>query len=287
MDTNTLKQRARAFDYLFDAVVVTDLEGIIIDWNKGSENLYGYTKKEVIGKPVNILHVPEDIEHVTAEVIASVEKQGKWTGEVRMLHKDGHIGWIESMCVPIFDDNQQIIGALGVNRDITDRMNKLAQLEKLAHYDQLTEIPNRYLLFDRIKHLISRSRREQASFALLYIDLDNFKAFNDTRGHAYGDQVLVEVVNRIKQTIRDSDTIARIGGDEFVILLEKVSNKDEIINIVNTITKPSNKTLTINGEELTISCSIGAAIYPDDGDTADALLAVADKAMYQCKRSLK
>ena len=287
MDTNTLKQRARAFDYLFDAVVVTDLEGIIIDWNKGSENLYGYTKKEVIGKPVNILHVPEDIEHVTAEVIASVEKQGKWTGEVRMLHKDGHIGWIESMCVPIFDDNQQIIGALGVNRDITDRMNKLAQLEKLAHYDQLTEIPNRYLLFDRIKHLISRSRREQASFALLYIDLDNFKAFNDTRGHAYGDQVLVEVVNRIKQTIRDSDTIARIGGDEFVILLEKVSNKDEIINIVNTITKPSNKTLTINGEELTISCSIGTAIYPDDGDTADALLAVADKAMYQCKRSLK
>ena len=98
MDLNILKQRAKAFDYLFDAVVVTDMYGVMIDWNKGSEVFYGYTKEEAVGQNVSILHLPEDTEHITAEVISAVEQFGKWTGEVRMLHKDGHIGWIESMC---------------------------------------------------------------------------------------------------------------------------------------------------------------------------------------------
>jgi diguanylate cyclase (GGDEF)-like protein/PAS domain S-box-containing protein len=287
MDSNTLKQRAKAFDYLFDAVVVTDAQGIITDWNKGSENLYGYSRNEVIGKPVSILHVPEDVQHITTKVLAAVEKHGKWSGEVRMLHKDGHIGWIESMCVPILDDSNKMVGALGINRDITSRMKKLEQLENLAHYDQLTKIPNRYLLLDRINHLISRSRRNKYSFALLYIDLDNFKDFNDTRGHAFGDQVLIEVVSRLEQTIRESDTIARMGGDEFVVLLENTSDKDEIAKIVDVLTNPENKPLKINNEEHAISCSIGVAIYPDDGVTTDALLAVADKAMYKCKQKLE
>jgi len=284
MDTDTLKQRARAFDYLFDAVVVTDVHGIITDWNKGSESLYGYSKKDVIGKPVDILHVPEDVEHITAEVIAAVEKHGKWSGEVRMMHKDGHIGWIESMCVPIFDDSNNMIGALGINRDITDRIKKVEQLEHLAHYDYLTKIPNRYLLLDRIKHLISRSKRDKSSFTLLYIDLNNFKDFNDTRGHAFGDQVLIAVASCLKKTIRDSDTIARIGGDEFVVLLENTSDKVEISKIVDALTKPANKPLIINNEEINMSYSIGIAIYPEDGVTTDALLAVADKAMYKCKK---
>ncbi len=133
MDSNILKQRARAFNYLFDAVVVTDVQGIITDWNKGSENLYGYSKEDVIGKPVSILHVPEDVEHVTSEVIASIEKYSRWSGEVRMLHKDGHIGWIESVCVPIIDDNNQMVGALGINRDITKSKNAEDALRESEH----------------------------------------------------------------------------------------------------------------------------------------------------------
>ena len=142
MDLNILNQRARAFDYLFDAVVVTDVQGIITDWNKGSENLYGYSKKEVIGKPVSILHVPEDVEHITSEVIASVEKHGKWSGEVRMLHKDGHIGWIESMCVPITDEGNQMVGALGINRDITKRKELENEKNELINslQDSLNEV---------------------------------------------------------------------------------------------------------------------------------------------------
>lgn len=284
MNLNILEQRAKAFDYLFDAVVVTDMEGVITDWNKGSKTLYGYSKEEAIGQPVNMLHVPEDTEHITASVISAVKESGKWSGEVRMLHKDGRIGWIESMCVPIFDENEQMVGALGINRDITDRKQESEHLHYLAHYDQLTEIPNRYLLIDRIGHLISQSERNKSSFALLYIDLDKFKAINDTKGHAFGDQVLKEVALRLKETIRKSDTVARIGGDEFVLLLESTSSKKKISAIADNLIKILNNTFDINGEEFEISCSIGVAIYPEQGNSTDALLAAADTAMYKAKR---
>ena len=283
MNSDTLKQRAKAFDYLFDAVVVTDLQGIITDWNKGSEALYGYSKEEAIGQPVNILHAPEDTDHITSEVISSVEKIGKWSGETRMLHKNGGVGWVESMCVPIYDSNNQMIGALGVNRDITDRIKETERLEHLAHYDHLTKIPNRYLLLDRVEHLIAQSKRNKSAFALLYIDLDKFKIINDTKGHAFGDQVLVETALRLKQAIRSSDTIARIGGDEFVLLLEKISNKNDVSTLIETLTKTLNKEFIIYDEKFEVSCSIGVAIYPDDGTTIDTLLATADTAMYKAK----
>ena len=220
MNVDILKLRAKAFDYLFDAVVVTDLQGIIIDWNKGSEALYGYSKGQVMGQAVNILHVPEDSADITSEVISTVADKGKWSGEIRMLHKDGHIGWVESMCVPIYDEEGQILGALGINRDITERKTETARLEHLAHYDQLTNVPNRYLLLDRLSHLITQSERNEYRFALLFIDIDKFKLINDTQGHIFGDQVLKEVAVRLSNAIRNSDTLARFGGDEFIILLE-------------------------------------------------------------------
>lgn len=283
MDVKTIKQRARAFDHLFDAVVVTDLYGIIIDWNTGSENLYGYSKEEVIGQPVCILHVPDDTEHITAEVLSAVEKHGKWSGEVRMLHKDGHIGWIESMCIPFFDEDNRMIGALGINRDITQRKNEAERLNHLAHYDYLTNIPNRYLLIDRVTHLIAQSKRNQNAFALLYIDLDKFKTINDTRGHSFGDLVLKEAARRLKHSVRDSDTVARIGGDEFVVLLEKISDSNDIATMIKILTESLTKPFIVNDEALPINCSIGAARYPDEGDTTDALLAAADRAMYKNK----
>lgn len=283
MNSKTLKQMTKAFDYIFDALVVTDLQGIITDWNKGSETLYGYSKEEAIGQPVNILHLPEDTDLITLEVISAVEKFGKWTGEVRMLHKKGHIGWIESLCVPIYDSNNQVVGALGVNRDITDRINETKRLEHLAHYDYLTKIPNRYLLFERVEHLIAQSERNMCTFALLYIDLDKFKLINDIKGHAFGDQVLIETALRFKQSIRNSDTVARIGGDEFVVLLEDITNITDVSIMVETIINTLNRPFIINYEELEISCSVGVSTYPYEGTTTDSLIAAADKAMYIAK----
>ena len=278
-----LKQRAKAFDYLFDAVVVTDPQGIITDWNKGSETLYGYSKEEAIGQPVNILHVPEDTDRITSEVISAIERFGKWSGEIRMLHKNGDVGWIESMCIPILDSNNQMTGALGINRDISDRIKETERLEHLAHYDQLTNIPNRYLLLDRLGHLIAQSKRNKSTFALLYIDLDEFKGVNDTKGHAFGDQVLVETALRLKQVIRNSDTVARIGGDEFVLVFENISNKNDVAILIESLIKTLSKEFVINDEKLEVSCSIGVAIYPDDGITTDTLLTAADMAMYKAK----
>lgn len=285
MNLDTLKQRAKAFDYLFDAVVVTDLQGVIIDWNKGSEELYGYSKNEAIGQPVNILHVPEDSEKITLEVISAVEKFGKWSGEIRMLHKNGDIGWIESMCVPIYADNEQMIGALGINRDITDRIKETKRLEQLAHYDYLTKIPNRFLLLDRIEHLIAQSERSKNHFALLFIDLDDFKVINDTKGHTFGDQVLVETASRLEKTIRKSDTVGRIGGDEFVLLLENISNKNDLSSMVETIANKLNEAFVFDDKQLQVSCSIGVAIYPEDGTTMDSLLTTADIDMYKTKKN--
>lgn len=283
MDSNILKQRAKAFDYLFDAVVVTDAEGIIIDWNIGSELLYGYTKEEAIGQPACIVHVPEDVDRITTEVIASVEKFGKWNAEVKYLHKDGHIGWLESMCVPIFDDNNQIIGALGINRDITVRIEETKRLHIRAHYDELTELPNRYLLLDRLKRLIECSESDKSKFTLFYIDLDNFKTINDTKGHAFGDKVLKEIASRLSQLIRKVDTIARIGGDEFILLLENMSDIDDISRIAETLIKDVSAPNNIEGVEVQISCSIGIVIYPENGTTIDTLLANADARMYKAK----
>lgn len=285
MELDTLAQRAKAFGYLFDAVVVTDLEGTIIDWNKGSEELYGYTKDEALGRPVNILHVPEDSDSVTSEVIEAVTTQGKWTGEIRMLHKSGNIGWIESMCVPLFDEEDRMIGALGVNRDITARREEAEQLKQLAHYDQLTKLPNRYMLFDRFRHLVEQSKRNNTMFALLFVDLDQFKSINDKNGHLFGDKILLEVASRIQSTVRASDTIARIGGDEFVLLIESIREQTSVTKVVDGLNKALSKAAFIDGVEQKLSCSIGVAVFPDDGRSTDDLLAVADKNMYKHKQA--
>jgi diguanylate cyclase (GGDEF)-like protein/PAS domain S-box-containing protein len=283
VNSDIQQQRANAFDYLFDAVVVTDMNGFISDWNKGSEVLYGYSKEEAIGQLVNMLHVPEDSARITSEVLSAVQSDGRWTGEIRMLHKDGHIGWIESMCIPFYSKSGEMEGALGINRDITQRKKEAERLQHLAYYDHLTNIPNRYLLLDRLKHLIAQSKRSNRTFALFFVDLDKFKRINDTKGHAFGDQVLVEVANILKRNIRSSDTVARFGGDEFVLLLEDIQNKKDASKMLETISSDVNKECIIQGEKFTLSCSIGVALYPFDGDTMERLIASADKAMYKMK----
>lgn len=287
MDRQILEQRARAFDHLFDAIVVTDMEGIIIDWNSGSEALYGYSKDEAIGQPVSILHVPKDVDHVTAEVISAVEKDGTWSGEVRMLHKNGQIGWIESMVVPLFDENNNMVGALGINRDISERMRDKEKLAYLAHYDQLTALPNRYLFLDRLDQMIKHAKRSDGNFALLYIDLDNYKSINDLLGHATGDLVLIKTGQTLKQSLRESDTIARLGGDEFVVLLDNIQNTEEVSTVAEYLVNELHQPCEIDGHAIQLSGSIGIAIYPTNGETADTLLSFADKAMYRAKNKGK
>lgn len=285
LNSERLLLRAKAFNYLFDAVVVTDAEGIITDWNKGSESLYGYTEEEAVGQPVGILHVPDDVEHITSEVLAAVAESGQWTGEVRMLHKDGSIGWIESMCIPLLDDEGHMVGALGINRDITERVIETERLRHLAQFDHLTQIPNRYLLLDRINHLIDQYERNQSAFTLLYFDLDHFKQINDKNGHSFGDKVLKTVASRISNGIRKSDMAARIGGDEFVVLLENSFQLESINKVVHSLSAALSEDMMIDDQVLNIHCSIGMATYPINGNNSDELLSHADIHMYQEKNA--
>lgn len=287
MNSERLLLRAKAFNYLFDAVVVTDAQGIITDWNKGSEALYGYSEEEAVGQPVGILHVPDDIDHTTSEVLAAVAEFGQWTGEVRMLHKDGSIGWIESMCIPLLDDENQMVGALGINRDITARINETERLRHLAQYDHLTQIPNRYLLLDRISHLIDQYDRNKNAFTLLFFDLDGFKQINDQHGHSFGDKVLKEIGGRISHSIRKSDMAARIGGDEFVLLLENTFKKSDIEQVIQNLSSSLHENMIIGSKSLNVRCSIGCATYPTNGNNSDELLSYADLDMYRTKKSHK
>lgn len=283
MDLKILEHRAKAFDHLFDAVVVTDAEGIITDWNIGSELLYGYTKEEAIGQPARIVHVPEDVDRITTLILSSVEKFGKWNGEVRYLHKDGHVGWLESMCVPILDDNNQMIGALGINRDITARVEETKRLQYQAHYDALTKLPNRTLFFDRLAKTLAISKRKKHAFALLFIDLDYFKSINDKYGHDIGDQLLVEVSRKLQSCIREADTVARISGDEFVILLTEIASNDEPGIMAKRIIDILSKPIQVKGHTCHIGASIGISLYPEHSSDMDELLVLADKAMYEVK----
>ena len=284
LEIDQLKLRAKAFDHILDAVVVTDAQGIITDWNSGSEKLYGYTKSEAVGQTVSMLHVPEDTDHITAEVLAAVAQKGEWTGEVRMLRKDGSIGWIESMCIPIMDDNNQMVGALGINRDISKRVYETEQLRYHARFDHLTNIPNRYSLIDRIDHLINQYERNQNAFSLLFFDLDKFKQINDTHGHTFGDLVLKEVAARISKCIRKTDMVARLGGDEFILLFENTYRKKDIQATIDHLTSDLARDMNLDGKTLNINCSIGFAIFPNDGATSDELLAHADAGMYSSKK---
>ena len=225
----------------------------------------------------------EEREIIAAKVISAVQEHGKWSGEVRMVRKNGTTGWIESMCVPVFDENNEIQGAIGINRDITEQKNEKERLQHLANYDQLTEIPNRFLLLDRAEHLISQSARDRHIFALLFIDVDKFKVFNDTKGHSFGDQVLKQIALRLKQSIRNSDTVARFGGDEFVVLLENIASRADASTIVEILIKQLEADFAIDDATIKVECSAGIAIYPEDGITTDALLAIADKNMYKTK----
>ncbi len=284
MKPDRLLLRAKAFNYLFDAIVVTDTQGIITDWNKGSELLYGYSEEEAIGQAVSILHVPDDVDRITREVLAAVEESGSWTGEIRMLHKNGSIGWIESACIPILNDAEEMIGALGINRDISDRIYETERLRQMAQYDFLTQLPNRFLLLHRIAHLINQYERNQHAFTLLYVDLDRFKLINDTHGHSFGDNVLKEVADRISDCIRKSDMVARIGGDEFVILLENTFKNLDISQVINNISTALHETINIDQISINISGSIGYATYPMNGNNSDELLSHADFKMYKNKQ---
>ncbi len=185
---------------------------------------------------------------------------------------------------PLRDDAGAIIGTMGVALDVSERKAAEDRLAFLAHHDALTGLPNRILLMDRLAQSIARVRRRGRCSALLFIDVDHFKSVNDTRGHAVGDELLKSIAGRLTAAIRPGDTVARLGGDEFIVALDDVAHEDDVASVASRVLSAFALPFDLGGDLLPVTCSIGASLFPRDGETAEALIQGADSAMYAAKQ---
>jgi diguanylate cyclase (GGDEF)-like protein/PAS domain S-box-containing protein len=207
---------------------------------------------------------------------------------MRQERPDGSQGWIRLNAHPILDqETGRLLGAVTSTADVTDTVEQEQRLERLAHYDALTQLPNRVLLADRMRQTLARSQRTHEAFAVGIMDLDGFKPVNDTYGHKAGDQVLREVAGRLMALVREEDTVARMGGDEFALLLGGFVTTQDCETVLQRILNSVAAPYLVNGEVVRISTSIGATLYPDDRSDPDKLLRHADQAMYQAKQDGK
>jgi diguanylate cyclase (GGDEF)-like protein/PAS domain S-box-containing protein len=197
---------------------------------------------------------------------------------------NGRANWTLTTKLPLHDEAGKVIGLVGVTREINEMRQTEVALQHLATHDALTDLPNRFLLVDRLNQLLSRAHRSNTAFAVLFMDIDRFKDVNDSRGHEVGDLLLRAVAQRLATSVRASDTVARMGGDEFVILLETVRASDEADTVALKVAETVAKPFTIEGQVVSTSVSIGVSFYPENGDDAETLLRSADYAMYLAKR---
>ena len=256
------------------------------------QRLRGFTAEEIMAQPVEAALTPESFERVSAILTEAVahweageQRDTMAVTEVDQPHKDGHIIQTEVVTTLHADVEGRLVSVLGVTRDVTERKRSEAEIRSLAFYDPLTQLANRRLLLDRLANLIARAKRQRSRLALLFIDLDKFKPINDLMGHEVGDWLLQAVGQRIQGCVRACDTVARIGGDEFVVLLADVGNPDDAAHVADKIclalTQPF---VTSDDRPLVISASIGIAIYPDHGEDGRDLLRYGDESMYRAKK---
>ena len=214
-----------------------------------------------------------------------IQTRGRWNGEIWNRRKDGDI-YLERMTISMVSDGDgEPVRYISVFSDITALWRKDEHIKHLAFHDALTDLPNRTLLMDRINQKLLNSNREQCNLALMFLDLNRFKLVNDQFGHNVGDDLLKEVAKRLLALVRKSDTVARVGGDEFIFVLNDPKGRDEITYVANRVVNSINEPIEILGEVLQIEGSIGIAMFPADGRTSVDLIKNADTAMYVAKRS--
>ncbi|MEO7062862.1 MAG: EAL domain-containing protein [Dokdonella sp.] len=267
-----------------EAVSVSDLEFRFLTVNPAFTRITGWEQDEVAGQPAALLNSSQHpMEHYLA-MRDELQRNGHWRGELWQRRKDGEefLSWAELS--EVCNANAVRTHFVGVITDITDRKRAEQELRYLANYDALTGLPNRTLLSERIGQAIVRAQRTSRKIAVLFLDLDRFKHVNDSMGHAAGDRMLKAAGSRLRQVVRQGDSVARIGGDEFTIVLEDISASSEAENIAEKVIAAFEEPLELDsGQEVVISPSIGISMYPDHGQSPSDLLKFADTAMYQAK----
>ncbi len=276
-----LAARLVAVESASDMIVIADLEGRVEYVNPAFERIAGIPRAQAIGSRSAVFGT----ESAAAEAALRAAAEGEsWRGEISVADSDGGERIEEVTLAPVPGPDGSPHRVVAVKRDATERRRLQERLEKLAHYDSLTGLPNRALFFDRLSGAVARGKREGRIFALLFIDLDGFKGINDRYGHQAGDELLSETARRLRSAIRDSDTAGRVGGDEFIVLLDNIArSEDASVFAAKVRTALSEPVCLPSGDIVSIGASVGVSVYPDDGEDADAVLNAADASMYEHK----
>ncbi|AEI75392.1 diguanylate cyclase/phosphodiesterase [Cupriavidus necator N-1] len=266
-----------------EAMVVTSLDGTIIDVNPAFAAATGYTAKEVKGRPGYIVSGAGNVAGLVERLRATVAAKGRWSGEFSIRRKDGSefpaYLTVDTYLAHAYGERRRV----ALIHDMTEKRQAEEVIRHQANFDALTDLPNRRLFFDRLRQEIERSRGTQDVLALLFIDLDRFKEVNDTLGHDQGDLLLLEAARRIAASVRASDTVARLAGDEFTVILSAVGDAGVAGGIAEAILERIAAPYHLAGELVVVSASIGVATYPKDADNAEDLLVCADQAMFAAK----
>ncbi len=278
-----LRLAAVVFEQSVEGIMVTDAAERILMVNRAFTELTGYTPAEVIGQTPSILNSGRHDAAFFQALRRSLEAEGRWQGEIWNRHKSGEVRPFWMSIATVRDAKGAVSHHISILVDICEQKAQAAKIEQLAFYDPLTELPNRALFMDRLHHELAAAERRNQRLSLLFLDLDRFKEINDTLGHDAGDRVLVEVARRFRQALREEETLARLSGDEFVIIAS--DSGEAATRIADRIAETLSAPVVEGHQGYTVSASIGIAVFPEDGRTPEELLKHADIAMYRAKGS--
>ena len=280
-----LRESESRYRLLFEqnaaGVCVSRLDGDILDCNSTFATMLGVTRDELVGSGMKAVYANAEECEELATLLGSVGTLN--SVEVELRRRDGTSLWVLENLVLVGDKTSGVVHATVV--DISDRKRAEDQIEFHAYHDVLTHLPNRRLFTDRLRHSVARAKRSSRSVAVMFIDLDHFKTINDTLGHTAGDELLLEMAQRLKHCVRDDDTVARLGGDEFTIILDGLREPEDALTVAQKILDAVQAPLTIAGTPIAPTASIGIALFPVDGADPESLLRNADSAMYRAKEA--
>ncbi|MBI4792937.1 MAG: diguanylate cyclase [Deltaproteobacteria bacterium] len=274
---------AKVFEFSGEAIMITDAADKILAANPAFEKMTGYPAGEVAGRKPDFLNSGRQDDHFYEKMWAAVHRHGHWTGEVWNRLENGRIRPMWTAISAVKNLAGEPDHYVTILSDITDRLAEEKHLRHLAQHDFLTGLPNRVLLKDRFSQAAANASRDGRKIAVLFLDLDKFKAINDRNGHTVGDRLLQQLAERLLACLRSTDTASRWGGDEFVLLFPGIMETGNISGIVGKISRTLQQPFTVNGDVYSLSASIGVSFFPDHGADLDELLAHADSAMYAAK----
>jgi len=287
MQAEELTKLSLAVEHSPSSVIMTDVNGKIEYVNNKFEDITGYTCLEVLGKDMHILQSGQTSDEVYKDLWKTILAGQQWCGDILNMKKDGNVYWVSMSILPIKSPQNEIMRFVALFEDITERKDAQEQLVHMANHDPLTGLPTRRLGLERITSALALARRDKRMMAVLFIDLDGFKAVNDTLGHEAGDQVLISVADRLLRCVREVDTVARIGGDEFMAVLVGVHAQKDVEAVAKKLIKAVSEPYPFGDNAAHIGSSIGIALYPDHGQDPELLLKNADTAMYGVKKDGK